>query len=49
MQATGTENVAIKVDAFLQYVATYPVTKVTYHASDMPLHTHSNASYFGES
>jgi hypothetical protein len=43
------ENVAIKVDAFLQYAATYPVTKVAYHASDMTLHTHSDASYLGES
>ena len=49
LQATATENVARKVDAFLQYAATYPVTKVTYHASDMTLHTHSDASYLGES
>ncbi len=28
---------------FLQYAATYPVAKVTYH--DMTLHTHSDASY----
>ena len=48
-QATATENVARKVDAFLQYAATYPVTKVTYHSSDMTLHTHSDASYLGES
>ena len=46
---TAMENVAIKVDAFLQYAATYPVTKVAYHASDMTLHTHSDASYLGES
>ena len=39
VQATATENVALKVDAFLQYAATYPVTKVIYHASDMALHT----------
>ena len=49
VQATATENVALKVDAFLQYAATYPVTKVIYHASDMTLHTHSDASYLGES
>lgn len=47
-QATATENVARKVDAFLQYAATYPVTKVTYYGSDMILHTHSDASYLGE-
>ena len=48
LQATATENVARKVDSFLQYAATYPVTKVTYHASDIILHTHSDASYLGE-
>jgi hypothetical protein len=51
-QATAAENVADKVDALLQFAATsYPVTKkVTYHANDMVLHTHSNkASYLGES
>jgi len=48
VQATATENVARKVADFLQYAATYPVTKVTYHASDMTLHTHSDASYLGE-
>ena len=48
LQATATENVARKVNSFLQYAATYPVTKVTYHASDMILHTHSDASYLGE-
>ena len=49
LQATATEAVARKVADFLQYAATYPVTKVTYHASDMTLHTHSDASYLGES
>jgi hypothetical protein len=43
LQATATEAVARKVADFLQYAATYPVTKVTYH--DMTLHTHSDASY----
>jgi hypothetical protein len=41
-------HVSRQVDAFLQYAATYPVTKITYHASDMTLHTHSDASYLGE-
>ena len=48
LQATATENVARKVDSFLQYAATYSVTKVTYQASDIILHTHSDASYLGE-
>ena len=48
VQATATENVARKVADFLQYSAMYPVTKVTYHASDMILHNHSDASYIGE-
>ena len=48
LQATATEQVSRQVDAFLQYAATYPVTKITYHASDMTLHTHSDASYLGE-
>jgi hypothetical protein len=48
VQATVTENVPRKVADFLQYAATYPVTKVTYQASDMTLHTHSDASYLGE-
>ena len=33
LQATATEAVARKVADFLQYAATYPVTKVTYHAT----------------
>eukprot|EP01036_Dinobryon_divergens_P034161 gene34161-44133_t len=49
LQATATENVARKVADFLRYAATYPVTKVTYHAIDLTLHTHSDASYLGES
>ena len=48
VQATATEKVSHQVSDFLQYAATYPVTKVTYHASDMTLHTHSDASYLGE-
>ena len=48
MQATATEKMSRQVSDFLQYAATYPVTKVTYHASDMTLHTHSDASYLGE-
>jgi hypothetical protein len=48
VQATATEKVSRQVSDFLQYAATYPVTKVTYHASDMTLHTPSDASYLGE-
>jgi hypothetical protein len=49
LQANATEQVSRQVDAFLQYAATYPVTKITYHASDiMTLHNPSDASYLGE-
>jgi hypothetical protein len=41
-----TENKAIKL---LNYCNTHPETKICYHASDMILHIHSDASYFSES
>ena len=48
VQAHATEKVAKMADDFLQYAATYPITKVVYHASDMILHQQSDASYLGE-
>ena len=48
-QANATENVKAKADLFLQYAATYPITKVVYHASDMIYYQPSDASYLGES
>ena len=38
-----------KVTQFLDYAATHPDAIVTYHASDMVLTGHSNASYLSES
>ena len=34
-----------RVDQFLDYMATHPDAKIRYHASDMVLNVHSNASY----
>jgi hypothetical protein len=47
--ANPTENTMTKVMQFLDYAATHPDTIVTYHASDMVLVGHSNASYLSES
>lgn len=47
-QAHATEAVKAKAELFLQYAATYPTTKVVYHASDMIYYQHSDASYLGE-
>ena len=38
-----------KVTQFLNYAATHPDAIVTYHASNMVLAGHSNASYLSES
>ena len=44
-QAAPTATTARKVAQFLNYAATYPDSIVTYMASDMVLHVHSDASY----
>ena len=36
------------MDHFLDYCATHPDAKIRYHASDMQLWIHSDASYLGE-
>jgi hypothetical protein len=48
-QAAPTEALEVAVDHFLQYAATWPNAQVTFHASDMRLLIHSDASYLSES
>ena len=44
-QAEPTEKTLQKVEKFLDYMATNPNATIRYHASDMVLQAHSNASY----
>ena len=44
-QSAPTENTMTLVKNFLDYAATHPDTIITYHASDMVLSAHSDASY----
>ena len=44
-QSKATEKTYTNVRWFLNYAATHPNAKIRYHASDMVLRTHSNASY----
>ncbi len=44
-QAAPTENTMKRVDQFLDYMWTLPDAKICYHASDMILNVHSDASY----
>jgi hypothetical protein len=44
-QSKATEVMANKVIKLLNYCNTHPETKIRYHASDMILHIHSDASY----
>jgi hypothetical protein len=44
----ATEVTADKVIKLLNYCSTHPETKNLYHASDMILHIHSDASYLSE-
>lgn len=48
-QAQPTEAVEKAVNRFLQYAATWPNAILVYHASDMRLVAHSDASYLSES
>ena len=41
----ATENMQAASDQLLDYLATHPDTTIQYHASDMILHIHSDASY----
>jgi hypothetical protein len=48
-QANPTENMMKKVQQYLDYASTHPDAIVTYHASDMVLAGHSDASYLSKS
>jgi hypothetical protein len=48
-QANPTKNTMKKVRQFLDYASTHPDAIVTYHASDMVLAGHSDASYLFKS
>ena len=48
-QSSPTENTLKKVMHFLDYAASHPDAIITYHASDMVLVAHSDASYLSES
>jgi hypothetical protein len=47
-QSNTTEVTVYKVIKLLNYCNTHPETKIHYHASDMILHIHSDASYLSE-
>jgi hypothetical protein len=47
-QSKATAITADKVIKLLNYCNTHPETKIRYHASDMILHIHSDASYLSE-
>ena len=44
-QATVTQNITASVTQLLHYIGTHPDATVRFHASDMVLHIHSDASY----
>ena len=48
-QSQGTESVLSEVTQLLNYCATHPDAVVRFHASDMVLHIHSDASYLSAS
>jgi hypothetical protein len=47
-QSNATSVTADKVIKLISYCNTHPETKIRYHASDMILHIHSDASYLSE-
>ena len=47
-QAAPTKNKMTLAKKILDYAATYPNAIITYHASDMVLSAHSDASYLSE-
>jgi hypothetical protein len=47
-QSNATEVTADKVIKLLNYYNTHPESKIRYHASEMILHIHSDASYLSE-
>jgi hypothetical protein len=44
-QTKGTEKTQAATSQLLDYLATHPDATIRYHASDMILHIHSDASY----
>jgi hypothetical protein len=48
-QTKVTEKTQAAIDQFLDYLATHPDATIRYHASDMILHIHSDASYLSVS
>jgi hypothetical protein len=44
-QTRETEKTQASTNQMLDYLATHPDTTIRYHASDMILHIHSDASY----
>ena len=48
-QANPTKNTMAKVQQFLDYAASHPDAIITYHANNMVLVCHSNASDLSES
>ena len=48
-QSEATENTQKKVEQLLDYLATLPDAQLRFHASDMILNIHSDASYLSES
>jgi hypothetical protein len=48
-QTKATEKTQAATNQLLDYVATQPDATIRYHASDMILHIHSNASYLSVS
>ena len=47
-QSEATKNTMAKTMQLLDYLATHPEAKIRYHASDMVLNIHSDASYLSE-
>jgi hypothetical protein len=48
-QTKATEKTQAEADQLLDYLATHPDATIRYHASDMILHIHSDASYLSVS
>jgi hypothetical protein len=47
-QSKGTTNTMAKAKQLLDYLATYPDATICFHASDMIMNVHSNASYLSK-
>jgi hypothetical protein len=48
-QTKATEKTQAATNQMLDYLATHPDSTIRYHASDMVLHIHSDASYLSVS